>query len=216
MKEMVPCYRCGGQREHDLRTGEVLPCDVCGERLCEACEAGNHWECIGHFCECRAPECRKMRGIHVVCPGCKEGRHSQYFGVPQHRERVYIVGGLGHEGPVLVLFEGLPKAEPGNAGKAPPQAVVPVAINPYQHGSNGVGISYVVHTLDSRPDRVVLAPLDGGGVGGPPGVPRRMDVARTRLVGNAVTANVAEWLGRRIVALDGCILRGEEIHVGIL
>jgi site-specific DNA-cytosine methylase len=141
---------------------------------------------------------------------------SQYFGVPQHRERVYVVGGLGHEGPVLVLFEGLPKAEPGNAREAPPQAVVPVAINPYQHGSNGVGISYVVHTLDSRPDRVVLAPLDGGGVGGPPGVPRRMDVARTRLVGNAVTVSVAEWLGRRIAALDRCILGGEEIHVGIL
>jgi len=43
-----------------------------------------------------------------------------------------------------------------------------------------------------------------------------MDVARTRLVGNAVTVSVAEWLGRRIAALDRCILGGEEIHVGIL
>ena len=90
---------------------------------------------------------------------------SQYFGVPQHRSRVFIVGSLGHAGTVRVLFEGLPEAEPGAARKAPPQALGAVAVNPYQVGSNGVGVSHVVHTLDSRPDRVVLAPFDRGGVG---------------------------------------------------
>ena len=80
MKESVPCSQCGGQREHDLRTGEVLACDVCGERLCEACGAGNHWRCVGHFCECKATECRRIRDTHVICPGCKEGRHKECLG----------------------------------------------------------------------------------------------------------------------------------------
>jgi len=31
MKDSADCKRCGGRREHDLRTGEVLPCDTCGE-----------------------------------------------------------------------------------------------------------------------------------------------------------------------------------------
>jgi hypothetical protein len=30
MKETINCERCGGSREHDLATGEVLSCDVCG------------------------------------------------------------------------------------------------------------------------------------------------------------------------------------------
>ena len=127
---------------------------------------------------------------------------SRYFGVPQHRERVYIVGSLGHEGSVHVLFEGLPEAQPSTTKEAPPQAVESVAINPYQHGSNGVGISRTVHTLDSRSDRVVLAPFDRGGVGAATGVPARMDLNRTKAVGNAVTVNVVEWIGKRIMAFN--------------
>jgi len=78
MREMVPCHQCGGQREHDLRTGEVLPCDVCGERLCDACKAGNHWGCVGHYCECR--ECALTAGRHMVCPPCGAGRHGDCLG----------------------------------------------------------------------------------------------------------------------------------------
>jgi DNA (cytosine-5)-methyltransferase 1 len=126
---------------------------------------------------------------------------SQHFGVPQHRARVYIVGSFGHEGSVRVLFEGLPQGQPRPAREAPPQALEPVAVNPYQHGSNGVGVSRVVHTLDSRPDRVVLAPFDRERVGEIAGVPARLDADRTRAVGNAVTANVAQWLGERILAV---------------
>ena len=29
MRDLVTCTQCGGQREHDLRTGEVGSCDTC-------------------------------------------------------------------------------------------------------------------------------------------------------------------------------------------
>jgi hypothetical protein len=29
--EYVTCLKCGGRREHDLRTGEIGPCDTCEE-----------------------------------------------------------------------------------------------------------------------------------------------------------------------------------------
>ena len=31
MREFLDCKKCGGRREHDLRTGEVESCDTCDE-----------------------------------------------------------------------------------------------------------------------------------------------------------------------------------------
>jgi len=33
MIDFVDCPICGGRREHDLRTGEILSCDTCPETL---------------------------------------------------------------------------------------------------------------------------------------------------------------------------------------
>ena len=35
LDEHVPCHTCGGRRAQDLRTGEILACDVCGEEAQE-------------------------------------------------------------------------------------------------------------------------------------------------------------------------------------
>jgi hypothetical protein len=78
IKDTVPCYVCGGTREVDPQTGEPLDCDVCGPRLCEGCEAGNHFQCVGHYCECK--ECRANAGKHIVCPPCTEDRHDGCLG----------------------------------------------------------------------------------------------------------------------------------------
>ncbi len=123
---------------------------------------------------------------------------SKYFGVPQERRRVFIVGSLGNESSAEILFEDFTQIEQSYEREAPPQTLVPVAINPYQHGSSGIGISRTVHTLDSRPDRIVLAPFNPDRVGDITGVPKRMGGHRYRMIGNAVTVQVAEWIGKRI------------------
>ena len=124
---------------------------------------------------------------------------SKYFGVPQGRRRVFIVGSLGNTSSAQVLFEDFTQVEQSYEREAPPQALVPVAINPYQHGSNGIGISRTVHTLDSRPDRIVLAPFDPDRMGDATGFPEGVDEDRHSMIGNAVTVQVAEWIGSRII-----------------
>jgi hypothetical protein len=49
-------------------------------RLCEGCERGNHFMCVGHYCECDATECVAIMNGHVVCPPCKEGKHIDCLG----------------------------------------------------------------------------------------------------------------------------------------
>lgn len=124
---------------------------------------------------------------------------SKYFGIPQGRRRVFIVGSFGNPSAAKVLFEDFAQVEQSYEKEAPPQTLVPVAINPYQHGSNGIGISRTVHTLDSRPDRIVLAPFDPDGMGDDAGVPEELDKDRYRVLGNAVSVPVASWIGRRLM-----------------
>ena len=42
LRECVVCPKCGGDMDHDIRTGEIAACDVCGHhpdaRVCVACE----------------------------------------------------------------------------------------------------------------------------------------------------------------------------------
>lgn len=49
-------------------------------RLCEGCEAGNHFKCVGHYCECDDAECKAIMTGHVVCPPCKGGKHAECLG----------------------------------------------------------------------------------------------------------------------------------------
>jgi DNA (cytosine-5)-methyltransferase 1 len=53
-------------------------------------------------------------------------------------------------------------------------------------------------------DRPILCgeELDVGRVRGPDGIPRRLDGRRGRLIGNAVSPVIVEWIGRRIVAVE--------------
>ena len=144
---------------------------------------------------------------------------AKYFGSPQRRRRVFIVGHLGDRSAEAVLL-----------GKGSGAEVVAATRKPGAHspGRSTVGTEkdrvYLIqhasigrkpsagpqakgyrwdgeaYTLDSRGGAdVVCAPSAPFRVRGSAGISRGLDSRRYRVLGNAVNVNVAEWLGRRIL-----------------
>lgn len=159
--------------------------------------------------------------------------NSRYFGVPQSRSRVFIVG--FHRDPRLagqVLFEpecsGGHDAKSGSNGKKPVSPFKRVTGDP-RTGPIVPGIAYCLYAESARhtgtdwsrnyvvyPEGRVrrLTALECERIQGFPdnwtlpsnlnGDSDSVDSRRYHSVGNAVTVNVAEWLGNRILAaLDG-------------
>jgi DNA (cytosine-5)-methyltransferase 1 len=147
---------------------------------------------------------------------------AKYFGTPQRRRRVYLVGSLGSLRSAQVLFESEPFAiTAGQGGIAaetltgesaknladPNQFVFQHAgigrkpsAGPQAKGWRNDGESY---TLDSRGSAdAVCKTLDAFRVRDASGLSERLDGNRYRAVGNAVCVHVAKWLGERIVAVD--------------
>jgi DNA (cytosine-5)-methyltransferase 1 len=151
---------------------------------------------------------------------------SRYFGIPQSRQRVFIVGSLGGSARAgAVLFE--PECGDRNAEKSRPdgeKSVSPFAVcvgdsergfvkklahclyaESARHTGTDWSRNYVAYP-DGRVRR--LTPLETERLQGFPDnwtMPKRriddlnkLDSARYHACGNAVSVPVAEWLGRRI------------------
>ena len=89
---------------------------------------------------------------------------AQYFGVPQRRRRVFIVGYLGDGRAAQVLFEREGGGGDIAAGRSSRPGAAPYAIRRAQTSSNGWGIQRdVTHTLDGTGGDVVSYPLAFGG-----------------------------------------------------
>lgn len=155
--------------------------------------------------------------------------NSQYFGVPQSRQRVYIVAchrDPGRAGAILFEPECGPRNDPPRRsnGAKPVSPFKEVLGDPVK-GPIFQGLAYCLYACSARhtgtdwsrtyicyPDGRVrrLTPLECERIQGFPDdwtLPRekiddvdRLDSLRYHAVGNAVTANVAEWIGRRIIA----------------
>lgn len=153
--------------------------------------------------------------------------NSRYFGVPQSRQRVYVVGCRGDwRGPAEILFE----PECGNGHVAKSKSNGTPAVSPFKTvlgdpvtGPVYQGIAYCLYAESARhtgtdwsrtyityPDGRVrrLMPNECEGLQGfpigwtmpenPPDDPDELDSLRYHAIGNAVTVNVAEWLARRV------------------
>jgi DNA (cytosine-5)-methyltransferase 1 len=155
--------------------------------------------------------------------------NSRYFGVPQSRQRVYIVA--CHRDPeraAEILFE--PERGQGDDEQSGPDGTDPVSPfkkvlgDPFK-GPIVQGLAYCLYACSARhtgtdwsrtyvsyPDGRVrrLTPLECERIQGFPDgwtIPKmkidnvdRLDSLRYHAIGNAVTVGVAEWIGKRIVA----------------
>jgi DNA (cytosine-5)-methyltransferase 1 len=157
--------------------------------------------------------------------------NSRYFGVPQSRQRVYIVACYRDpERACSILFE--PECSQGNAEPSRPDG--PHLVSPFKKvlgdlgkGPIVQGIAYCLYACSARhtgtdwsrtyvsyPDGRVrrLIPLECERIQGFPDnwtIPKmkiddvdRLDSLRYHAIGNAVTVNVAEWIGKRIIAVE--------------
>lgn len=161
-------------------------------------------------------------------PWMNSGMVSQFFGVAQRRRRVFIVGRFGKPCPAEILFEpesgGGDIAE---SGEARPELAAPIGGGadgagrfsedvPYNLAAGfnlGAVGSYLEHEKrarelgrDPRGDDEhdggtddECAPAYSHRVRDFAGLPKGLDSARYRALGNAVTVSVAEWIARRIL-----------------
>ena len=139
---------------------------------------------------------------------------SRYFGVPQRRRRIYIVGRFGGPCPPQVLFESNRKLL-STLG----QGMVSHSImaRGRTNNSNGAGNQVVLGTLkaagvdtQSRVGYIACcesSDIDADGMREVAGIPGCLDACaldwpsdapRYRALGNAVTVNVARWIAQRI------------------
>ena len=102
-------------------------------------------------------------------------------GVGVREGPMYTLQGQGQHGVSVVNFDTTPKI---SADKA-------MSLRPDGQGRGRAGGAQAV---------VASAPPDPPGVREAPGLPRGMDSARYRALGNAVTVNAAYWIGLRIMA----------------
>lgn len=156
---------------------------------------------------------------------------SQKFGVPQQRKRIVIVGSLGNIGSAKVLFESessrrnnqesaegrkvspCVNARSGQRNDPQTELVVASTVRTSESGKRTqVYLAYTVTTgqrgIERRPRQGnYIAEVNPSGKGTLAGVSYELDAPRGVVIGNAVTVNVAEWIGKRIMEIELLTLR---------
>ncbi len=150
---------------------------------------------------------------------------SQYFGVPQRRKRIFVVGYFGGQCPPQVLFQS--ESSTGHDKKNPKPSPKSKCLNArtgYRQDSSVE--AYICSTLTRRTglhnfkNDTIVAKTIGAGNRGYNGfmwqenyiaefdtnrkretsrISEGLDTARGTVIGNAVTVPVIEWIGKRIV-----------------
>lgn len=150
---------------------------------------------------------------------------AKYFGTPQRRRRVFIVGSLGTFLSAQVLFERGATTFPEKAcvgqkeinatGFA--ECLRKTDIYSIQHASigrkhtagpqaKGYRNDGETYTLDSRGGAdAVCSTIDPFRVREIAGIPTWLDGKRYRAIGNAVAVPVVEWIGRRIMMVESAV-----------
>ena len=147
---------------------------------------------------------------------------AKFFGTPQRRRRVYIVGSYRTLRSAEVLFEQQPAPLFAGSGRCTEHSYAEVlaksdrvtACYAIQHagigrvpssGPQGKGFRNdgETFTLDSRGSSDAVCKTDAPfRVREAPRIPEGLDSNRWRACGNAVCVNVIEWIGKRIMEVD--------------
>lgn len=151
---------------------------------------------------------------------------SQYFGVPQRRKRLFIIGYLGGQCPPEILFQsqsdkGDVQADPGASPKSKAlttrskhdtsvETIIGRTVKsaPGVHGTDTDIIAKTIGT-DGRGyngfmwQENYFAEIDTDGKRNLAGFSKGLDTARGTVIGNAVTVRVAQTIAERIVEFYG-------------
>lgn len=147
---------------------------------------------------------------------------AKYFGTPQRRRRVYVVGSLGGLSSARVLFDSPPDCIAPRAGLGKRDLFAErsrirdeeTSVFAIQHASigrkpeagpqaKGYRNDGETYTLDSRGSAdAVCQTANGFRVRDSSGISERLDSNRYRALGNAVCVHVVRWIGSRIVDLE--------------
>ena len=124
---------------------------------------------------------------------------SQNFGVAQRRRRMYIVGSLGNSGCVKVLFEPESLSVDLSKGKRKKCADANTVGSLTARDYKGIG-STIDDKIVTIPKIRRLTPVECERLQGFPDgwTDCLSDTQRYKTLGNAVTVNVIEWIGKRI------------------
>lgn len=148
---------------------------------------------------------------------------SKYFGTPQRRRRTFVVASLETDSAARVLFDDVaigkvdaPARLPGaHAASRSARGHRDSDVYVIQHATigrkpsagpqaKGYRCDGETYTLDSRGSSDVVCKANAGfGIRESAGLSRELDGRRFRSLGNAVNVDVAEWIARRIVAVEG-------------
>jgi DNA (cytosine-5)-methyltransferase 1 len=147
---------------------------------------------------------------------------AKYFGTPQRRRRVFIVGSLGNLMSAEVLFEPEATTIAPRQGLGAKEMHAPA----FREGNKSTNLYTIQHaaigrkpsagpqakgyrndgeayTLDSRGNSDAVCKTDDPfGVREASRISSKLDGSRYRAIGNAVAVPVIEWIGKRIVKVE--------------
>jgi len=151
---------------------------------------------------------------------------SQYFGVAQRRRRIFFIGYFGRSCPPEILFE--QKSNKRNNKKMLEKSPNAKCLMSKQDKWNPTTEDYIFSTIigtekgnrlhgyiastlgsgkrgiDSQTD--YIAEINPKRKGSTSRIPKGLDTNRGVVLGNAVTVNVAEWIGKRIIKYEAGLL----------